>query len=716
MKTAGRALCVLTCVLVPCGTGLLTCAFAQTEVVRPPVSLPSYKDLKFAPLPPLKLPEPEIFTLPNGMKIYMLEDHELPLVSGTAIIRTGNLFDPSDKRGLAELTGTVQRSGGTKTKTGDQIDVQLENIAASVESGIGESSGTLSFSCLKENTDEVMGVFHDLMTSPEFRQDKVDLAKMQTSSSISRRNDDANGILSREFADIVYGRETPYGWDINYEHVNRIQRQDLIDFYHRYYFPSNILMGIYGDFSIADMKARLTKMFADWNYKQPPTPKFPEVKGIVVPGVFVAEKGDVTQTFFEIGHLGGVLNHKDYPALAVAADILGGGFSSRLFQRVRTKLGYAYNISASWGANYDHPGLFEIAGSTQSKYTVATIKAALEELNRLRTSEVTDEELKTAKDTVLNGFVFHFDRPAKTLNRMLVYAYYEYPKDFIFNYQKALGAVTKADVLRVAQKYLKPQDLTIVAVGNPKDFSTPIAELGLKVQQIDLTIPEAPAPESSTPKPRPDAASQSRAKQLLDRVRQAMGGAEKLASIKDVDYTADVDLQSPGGGAAMKGTQHNTYLLPSSMRQELNLPIAKHTIYSDGTSGWLASPQGNRAMSLPEMQQVQGETFRMLYHLLTIPDANLVADDTLEFSDGKNAARLVVDPKTSLPLKLTYEAAGMSGPAQVEETFSAWKDVNGIKVPFERTVTQAGAKFADVHVREFKFNTGVTPEQLGKKP
>src|SRR5260370_14115493 len=148
------------------------------------------------------------------------------------------------------------------------------------------------------------------------------------------------------------------------------------------------------------------------------------------------------------------------------------------------------------------------------------------------------------------------------------------------------------------------------------------------------------------------------------------------------------------------------------MRQELDLPIAKHTIFSDGTSGWLASPQGSRAMLPPELKQVQGETFRMLYHLLAMPDANLVADDTLEFSDSQNTARLVVDPKTNLPLKLTYESAGMTGPTQVQETLSGWRDVNNIKVPFERTVTQAGANFADVHLPEFNFNTPPPPHHL----
>jgi zinc protease len=687
-------------------------AQAQTEV-RPPAALPSYKDLKFAPLPPLKIPEPQVFTLPNGMKIYMLEDHELPLVHGVAIVRTGNLFDPPDKRGVAELTGTVLRSGGTHNETGDDIDVQLENIAASVESGIGESSGTLTFSCLKENEAEVMQVFHDLMTAPEFRQDKVDLAKTQLRSAISRRNDDPSGIVSREFGNIVYGRDTPYGWNIEYEHVSRITRQDLVDFYRRYYFPSNIMLGIYGDFSSADMKVRLEKLFGDWNDSQPPVPKFPTVSAAPVPGVFMAEKGDVTQTFFTIGHLGGVLNDKDYPALEVAADILGGGFSSRLFQRVRTQLGYAYNIGSSWGANYDHPGLFQITGSTQSRYTVATIQAILEELRKLRSGEVTDEELKTAKDTVLNGFVFFFDRPSKTLNRVLIYAYYGYPRDFIFQYQKAVASVTKADILRVAQRYLKPEDLTVVAVANPKDFAKPITELGLKVQLIDLTIPEPPKAKPSPAVSDPQAAAQ--AQKLLARLREALGGAEKLSAVKDVEFTAEVEVQAPNG--PMKGTQRNAYLLPSSLRQELDLPFAKQTVFSDGTKGWIAGPQGTQLMSPPIIKQVQGETFRQLYRLASSDHVSYAADDALSFDDGQGGSvKLTLDAKSGLPLKLSYETTGMTGPVEVDETFGDWRDVNGIKVPFERSITQNGKKFVDLRIRDYKINAGLTMEDLSKKP
>jgi zinc protease len=192
---------------------LCSAAIAQTEVRRA-IVLPSYKDLKYPPLPPLKVPDPTEITLSNGMKVLLLEDHELPLISGAVLVRTGNLFDPPSKKGLAGLTGEVLRSGGTKARSGDQLDQDLENVAASIESQIGETNGTLSFSCLKENADQVLAIFRDVLTSPEFRQDKVDLSKTQSRSGISRRNDDPDGIADREFADIVYGRNTPYGWSI----------------------------------------------------------------------------------------------------------------------------------------------------------------------------------------------------------------------------------------------------------------------------------------------------------------------------------------------------------------------------------------------------------------------------------------------------------------------------------------------------------------------
>ena len=671
---------------------------------------PSYKDLKFPPLGKIEIPNVERFTLPNGMKVYLLEDHEVPVISGFALVRTGNLFDPPDKIGLAAMTGMVMRTGGTKKNTGDEIDEKLENIAASVETGIGESSGRASFFTLKENTDEVLAVFKDVLTSPEFRAEKLDLAKTQMRSSISRRNDDPHGIAEREFDQILYGRDNPYGWREEYEHVNRIQRDDLVDFYKRYFFPANILLAVHGDFSTPAMKAKLENLFADWTYRQQPPPEFPKVIAKPAPGIYIAAKDDVTQTFFSIGHLGGLLKDKDYPALEVMADILGGGFPSRLFQRVRTKLGYAYSVSAAWAANYAHPGTFEISGSTKSLSTPETMVAIREEIDRIRASEVSDQELKTAKETVENGFVFNFDTRNKTLSRMMTYEYYGYPKDFIFAYQKGVASVTKADILRVAKEYLRPQDLAIVAVGNPKDFSKPLDTLG-KTTPIDLTIPELKQEAAKV-----DTDSLNKGKQLLRKVQQAVGGGDKLAAVKDLVQSGEIQLDASVGGIKMKQT--NYWLTPGLFRQEAEGPFGKLASYTNGTSGWIKGPQGDAALVGPMLKQAQGEIFRSYFHLLTSdrdPDrtVNYAGPGAVDISDKNgNSLRLTVDEATGLPLKTSYN--GTQGP--MDEEWSDLRDVNGMKVPFKITLRQGARKIADLIVQDIKVNTGATETQLSKRP
>jgi hypothetical protein len=335
------------------------------------------------------------------------------------------------------------------------------------------------------------------------------------------------------------------------------------------------------------------------------------------------------------------------------------------------------------------------------------------ELVRIRTSVVTDQELQTAKDTTLNGFVFRFDRPSKTLNRLVQYEYYGYPRDFIFQYQKAIGAVTKADVLRVAQKYFRPGDLTFVAVGNPQEFGTPLATLGMKVEPIDLTIPE---PKKDTAKA--DPASLEKGKALLQRVQSALGGADKLAAVKDLQYQANVEVQTPG--AVMKVKQTNSFVAPSSLRQDIELPFGKQSVYSDGTAGWMAGFQGGvQALPPQVVKQVRGELFRQIA-LLALSDrdpsrtVNYADAGTLEISSKEGeSVRLEVDEETGMPAKASYQEGGQGSVSQI---FADWRDVNGIRLPFEWTTMQGDKKFATVKIDSYKINSGLTSEVLSKKP
>jgi hypothetical protein len=471
------------------------------------------------------------------------------------------------------------------------------------------------------------------------------------------------------------------------------------------------MLAVYGDFSVPEMKDKLEKLFADWKVEQPAVPPFPMVTAKAAPGIFLAEKPDVTQTFFTIGLLGGTLRDPDYPALEVGSHILGSGFTSRLMSQIRTKLGYAYSIGAGWGAAYDHPGTFRISGSTKSATTTETIEAIRVELDKMRASEVTEQELATAKDSVLNSFVFFFDSPAKTLNRTMMYEYFGYPKDFLAQYQKAIAAVTRADVLRVMREHIQPQNLTIVAVGNPKEFGKPLSTVG-KVEKIDLTIPEPKVSAQADP------AKVLRGKGLLARAQQAMGGAEKLAGVRDSSQSVHMSVNL--AGRDVKIVQRSVFLAPSYWREDQEMPFGRVIAFTDGASGWQTTPEGIAPMSPEVLKQTQEELSRRLLHLVLADRDGSLAVEAAEKNTVRiarpsgEALRMEFDEYTGLPVKESY-SAGRDG-VEMIQTFSDWRDVDGIKMPFRITFEQGGQNFADAVVDEYKFNSGVKPEDVSRIP
>jgi hypothetical protein len=407
--------------------------------------------------------------------------------------------------------------------------------------------------------------------------------------------------------------------------------------------------------------------------------------------------------------LGGTLRDKDYPALEVANNILGEGFKSRLMAQIRTKLGYAYSIGATWAANYNHPGTFRIGGSTKSASTVETIQAIKIEIEKMRTTEVTAVELAEAKQAVLNSFVFFFDSPEKTLNRVLQYAYHGYPKDFLFQYQKSIESVTRADVLRVMKQYVQPDQLTIVAVGNPKEMPKPLSTLGT-VNTIDLTIPEPKRELAAS-----DATSLARGKTLLQNAQAAMGGADKLAAIKDLTIMLDLALPPSQGGISMKQTVR--FLAPSHFRQDQVLPFGTVSVYLNGNAGWLATPQGTQDMPAEVVKQAQGELFRNLPALILSDrvagrTVNAVGPNSVEISGGGQVARLEFD-LSGLPVKLIYTEAGQP---ETTETYSDFRDASGVKLPFKTSVQQGGQPAGAATVSTYTLNTGLTAEEIGKRP
>lgn len=453
-----------------------------------------YDELEFPALQDIELPDYERYELPNGLVVYLLEDHELPLVSGSATFRTGARFEPADQLGLASLTGDAMRLGGTTELDADALNEALEQRAAVIETGIDTTDGSASFTSLTEDAEAVFALFADVIQRPAFAEDKIDLLKQQYSGSIARRNDNPDGITSREFSKLVYGADSPYARTPEYATLAAIDREDIEEFYRASIRPEQTILGIAGDFDRAEVKQWIADYFGDWQGSgsalDADLPTVEQARA----GIFMVSQPQLTQSYIQLGHLGGLLDYPDHAAMAVMNEVLNG-FSGRLFNEVRSRQGLAYTVYAFWAPRYDYPGLFVGGGQTRSEATVPFIQSTLAEINRVRTVPITEAELAQAQDAVLNSFVFNFQSPGQTLARLVRYEYYDYPQDFIFQFQNQVRQTTASQVLAAAQDRLNPSQLVILVVGNPDDMEPSLDSLApnTAVTPIDITIPQPEA-------------------------------------------------------------------------------------------------------------------------------------------------------------------------------------------------------------------------------
>lgn len=444
------------------------------------------------PIPPLHAFQPEQPTrieLKNGMVILLEPDHELPFINGTINIRGGARDIPANKAGLIDLYGDAWRTSGTATQNGDQLDDLLEAKAAKVETGGDVDSTSISWNCLTKDEDQVFDIVVDLLEHPAFSDQKLTLSKQQAIAGIVRRNDDASGIAEREAARLVYGKDSPYTRQPEIATVMSVTVDDLKAWHDKTITPNNMIIAVEGDFDPAAMEKSLRAAFegmprgAAW---PKPEENFPGPK----PGVYAVDKTDVNQSNVWIVGLGTERRNPDYYALVVMNEIFSGGFGSRLFQDVRTKQGLAYSVSGAYGASYDHPGVFYTAASTKSESTVQATKAMLDQIHKLKTEPFTQAELVSAKDQLLNSFIFRFDTKEKVLSEAAQLEFYGYPADFLTRYSAGIEAVTLADLQRVANKYIDPSKLAVLVVGNQAQYGAPLTELNLgPVQPVDITIP-----------------------------------------------------------------------------------------------------------------------------------------------------------------------------------------------------------------------------------
>ncbi|MFH1740852.1 MAG: pitrilysin family protein [bacterium] len=433
------------------------------------------------------LPEVERVVLDNGLVVYLREDRRLPLVDLYAVTKVGGIYDPPEKLGLANLTGAVMRTGGTQGKTGDEIDEILEFIGASIETEIDIEKGTARASCMGKDLDTVLPLFAEILMRPEFREDKIDLRKKEVMEGIRRRNDQPRDIVSREFRQLVYG-DHPYARALEGEPdtVASIARNDLLDFHKRYYSPNNTIIGVSGDFNRDEMLDRLRNCLGEWARQEVPFPDIPPLPEENIPagGVYCYPK-DLTQSNIRFGHLGIRRTDEDYIPVRIMNFILGGGsFTSRLITKVRSDEGLAYSVYSYFDPARDR-GLFIAHAETKAESTIHALDLMKGEIQRICEEIVTEDELKTAKDSYLNRFVFNFTRTRDIVQQRVDLEYDGLPADYLDTFCEKVSQVTREDILRVAKKWLHADSLVILVVGDEKKFDGSLSQFG-PVQVLDV--------------------------------------------------------------------------------------------------------------------------------------------------------------------------------------------------------------------------------------
>lgn len=662
-----------------------------------------YDEIEFPEINEFVKPEVEEFTLDNGITFYLVEDQELPLVRINAMVKTGSLLEPMDKTGLAQLTGRVIREGGSKNYPADELNLLLENNAAYMSTSIGLGSGSASINMLKENVDELLPVFVDVLQNPAFPEDKIELAKTQAKSQIARRNDEQQPIGIREFQKLIYGEETPYTSQNEYATIDAITREDMIEFHKQAFVGNNMMIGVIGDFEASKMKQKLEEAFGSLKAGTETNLVYPEVDYDYPATVNLVDKPEVNQSFVLAGHIGGLRDNPDYAPLQLMNEILSGGFSGRLMQTVRTDMGLAYAVFGNYTSNIHYPGWFFVGVMTKSATTAEAIDAMLNEIKKLQENGVTEEEVKNAKDRILNSLVFRYDSKYKILNERLSNEYNGLPQDQFDQYIEQLKKVTAADVQRVANEYIKPDQTQILVVGNKEEIGDQLNKYG-EVNEIDISIPEPPSEEDQTAG---DAAQGNKwlnkmADAIINPETEAPTNITEESTITQSTPMGDMEIQSSGT------TNYKNYSFDRNMvtpQGEMNIKFEN----GGGTLSMMGQQQPlPPQMAGPMLNELKRSYLGVAFNKKNV-EAEYLGEETVE---GENVAVIrvnndgakvtfLLDKDTGLPVRSRYsEMNPQTGQRQQAETaYSDWNTVDGITYAYVAETFVDGEKAARVNVK-----------------
>jgi zinc protease len=443
----------------------------------------SYPPLTFA------IPEVERIELANGMRVYLREDSELPLVQVTAMAGSGALAAPRELTGFDDLFAATLRTGGTRTTQADRMEARLDLLAANLSCDMGPYSTQLGLSVRRDDFVEGLAIVADLLRHPAFAADKLELARSRAFETVRRRNDDPDGIAERVLMAAIYP-DHPLGDAPTETSLAAISREQLVTYHGRYFAPDNLWLAVSGDVRREELLPLLERLFGDWPRAGVAEIALPPLTPAPAGRLLVVTK-DVPQSTIMLGDLGLTKDHPDQYAGRVMNFIFGGGgFNSRLMREIRSDRGLAYSVWSHFQVGRRFPGPVMAGTETKNVSVVEALTLMRSIMTGLREQPVSAEELRTARESLVNSFIFSFTDPHAVVVQRMQFDFFDYPADYLARYQERIAAVSAEDVQRVARDYLRPDRQQIVVVGAPDEATASLELVGLPVRR--LTVAELP--------------------------------------------------------------------------------------------------------------------------------------------------------------------------------------------------------------------------------
>ena len=623
------------------------------RAASPPQSWPSSSPPRPLASREAKFPPYQLRTLSNGLPVVIVVHDEQPAISIKVIVRAGPAQDPSDKPGLASMVASLLDQG-TTTRTAQQVADTIDSAGGELETGIGRDLSYVNVTVMKDGLDLGMSLLADILRRPAFAPEELERQRQQAAGALRVSYQDPAYIADVVFDRIVYGAH-PYGAPGNGTPatVEKLTRQDLVEFHRRYYAPNNCLFAVVGDVSADEAMAAVTKAFGDWSRQevpadpvvQPPKP----AKRVVV-----LDKPDAVQTEIRMGQIGIPRKNDDYMAINLAIKVLGGAGANRLHRVLRAERGLTYGAQADLEA-LKRTGQVTAQTNTRSDATGEVLRLMVDEFSRLRRERVGENELGDAKAYLAGNFPLTIETPTEIATQVLNVLFYDLPIDELQNFRQRVNAVSIDDVEWVANRYLDPDRLTVVLVGNASAFLDQLKRVGFnKVEVIplgDLDVAEPDLrkkghsatgaivkpvtraslqaggryprlaftlPRFSVPVGLPrysgpvgPAGGAARAANgqagaasteplsagaLIEKAIEAKGGLEKLKAVKTLKAVAQSTFNSPQGPVTTETTTYIEY--PDKFRVEARLPIGQVAqVYAGGDDAWVKDP--NKGLVVP---------------------------------------------------------------------------------------------------------------------